>query len=44
MYAIDIASKRFEGLGLVAQHRLVNRVLGEEVRGWHGVQLKTRVG
>jgi BolA-like protein 3 len=28
---------------MLKQQRLVNEVLGEEIKGWHGVQLKTRV-
>ncbi len=43
MYAIEIASDRFKGLSTVKQHRLVNEVLREEISGWHGVQLRTRV-
>ncbi|KAH7348597.1 bola protein [Rhexocercosporidium sp. MPI-PUGE-AT-0058] len=42
MYGIDIVSERFRGLGMLKQQRLVNQVLGEEIKGWHGVQLKTR--
>lgn len=42
MYAIDVVSKRFKGLSMVRQHRLVNQVLEEEIARWHGVQLKTR--
>jgi stress-induced morphogen len=42
MYGIDIVSERFRGKGMLAQQRLVNAVLGEEIKGWHGVQLKTR--
>ena len=42
MYAIEVVSSRFKGLSVVKQHRLVNEVLREEIRGWHGVQLKTR--
>ena len=42
MYAIDIVSARFKGLSMIKQHRLVNGVLGEEIKGWHGVQLKTK--
>jgi len=42
MYGIDIVSERFRGLGMLKQQRLVNEVLGEEIKGWHGVQLKTR--
>ncbi|TGZ83390.1 hypothetical protein EX30DRAFT_339572 [Ascodesmis nigricans] len=42
MYAIEIASSRFRGLTMMKQHRLVNEVLAEEIRGWHGVQLRTK--
>jgi stress-induced morphogen len=28
---------------VVRQHRLVNEVLGEWIKGWHGVQLRTGV-
>ncbi|CAL3970781.1 unnamed protein product [Diplocarpon coronariae] len=42
MYGIDVVSERFRGLGMLKQQRLVNEVLGEEIKGWHGVQLKTR--
>lgn len=43
MYAIEVASERFRGLSMLKQQRLVNEVLGEEIRGWHGVQLRTSV-
>jgi stress-induced morphogen len=42
MYGIDVVSERFRGLNMLKQQRLVNQVLGEEIKGWHGVQLKTR--
>ncbi|KAK3624602.1 hypothetical protein LTR56_020949 [Elasticomyces elasticus] len=42
MYALDIVSDHFKGLPVIKQHRLVNKVLGEEIKKWHGVQLKTR--
>lgn len=42
MYGIDIVSERFRGISMLKQQRLVNEVLGEEIKGWHGVQLKTR--
>jgi len=42
MYGIDIVSERFRGLSMLKQQRLVNEVLGEEIKAWHGVQLKTR--
>ncbi|KAI5838220.1 bola protein [Morchella snyderi] len=43
MYAIEIASRSFKGLPVVKQHRLVQEVLSEEIKGWHGVQLRTKV-
>jgi stress-induced morphogen len=42
MYGIDIVSEKFRGLNMLKQQRLVNQVLGEEIKKWHGVQLKTR--
>ncbi len=43
MYAIDISSPRFKGLNLLAQQRLVNKALGDQVKEWHGVQIRTSV-
>ena len=43
MYFIDVSSERFRGLGMLRQQRLVNAALGDIVKEWHGVQLKTRV-
>lgn len=43
MYGIEVVSERFRGLSMLRQQRLVNEVLGEEIKGWHGLQLKTRV-
>ena len=42
MYALDIVSWHFKGLPVIKQHRLVNELLAEELRRWHGVQLKTK--
>ena len=41
MYGIEVVSERFRGLSMLKQQRLVNEVLGEEIKGWHGVQLRT---
>ena len=41
MYAIEIASKDFDGLPTVKQHRLVNEFLKEDIKKMHGLQLKT---
>lgn len=42
MYAIDVSSPAFRGLGILKQQRMVNAVLGERVKAWHGVQLRTK--
>lgn len=42
MYALDIVSKQFQGLPVIKQHRLVNQALADEIKKWHGVQLKTK--
>ncbi|CAO3600996.1 unnamed protein product [Absidia cylindrospora] len=41
MYAIDIAATSFEGKSIVKQHRLINNLLKEEIKGMHGLQLRT---
>ncbi|KAI9473867.1 MAG: bola protein [Benjaminiella poitrasii] len=41
MYAINIASKKFEGTSIVKQHRMVNDILKDEIKGMHGLQLRT---
>ncbi|KHN97106.1 benomyl/methotrexate resistance protein [Metarhizium album ARSEF 1941] len=43
MYAIDIASPAFKGATMLKQQRMVNAALADVMRGWHGVQLNTRV-
>ncbi|KAG5918512.1 hypothetical protein E4U42_006821 [Claviceps africana] len=43
MYAIDIASPAFRGASILKQQRMVNAALGDVMRGWHGLQLNTRV-
>jgi stress-induced morphogen len=43
MYGIDIVSEKFRGLNMLKQQRLVNQVLGDDIKQWHGIQLKTRV-
>lgn len=42
MYALDIVAQQFKGLSVIKQHRLVNAVLADEIKKWHGVQLKTK--
>lgn len=43
MYGIEIASERFRGVNMLKQQRMVNAVLGDLMKGWHGVQLRTKV-
>ena len=42
MYALSIESSKFKGLSVIKQHKLVNSVLAEEIKSWHGVQLRTK--
>lgn len=39
MYAIDIAASKFQGTSIVKQHRMVNEILKEEIKGMHGLQV-----
>jgi stress-induced morphogen len=43
MYAIEIASPAFRGQSILKQQRLVNAALGDMVKSWHGVQIRTKV-
>ncbi|GAA5910000.1 Bol3p [Sporobolomyces salmoneus] len=40
-YAIQIEHESFRGLNTIKQHRIVNQVLKDEIKGMHGLQLKT---
>lgn len=42
MFSIDITSEKFKGLSIVKQHKLVNEVLKDDIKRWHGLQLRTR--
>ncbi|KXH66389.1 BolA-like protein [Colletotrichum salicis] len=42
MYAIDITSAKFKGANMLKQQRMVNAVLGDMMKQWHGVQLRTK--
>ncbi|KAL4726419.1 hypothetical protein ACLX1H_007101 [Fusarium chlamydosporum] len=42
MYAIDITSPVFKGQTILKQQRMVNAALGDLVKGWHGVQIRTK--
>ncbi|KAI8920338.1 hypothetical protein PhCBS80983_g01529 [Powellomyces hirtus] len=41
MYAVQIASPMFRGKNLVQQHRMVTGLLQEDIKGMHGIQIKT---
>ncbi|KAI5465396.1 bola protein [Mariannaea sp. PMI_226] len=43
MYAIDITSEAFRGKTILKQQRMVNAALGDLVKAWHGVQIRTKV-
>jgi BolA-like protein 3 len=43
MYSIEIASQKFKGQSVLQQQRMVNGVIADLVKGWHGLQLKTRI-
>jgi stress-induced morphogen len=34
-----VASDRFKSLSRIKQHQLVNKVLEDEVKTWHGMQV-----
>lgn len=42
MFAILVESEQFKGIPMIKQHRLVNEVLKDEIKQWHGLQLKTK--
>ncbi|KAI2642934.1 bola-like protein [Xylaria nigripes] len=42
MYGIEIESEKFRGIGMLKQQRMVNAVLGDDVKKWHGIQLRTK--
>lgn len=42
MYYIDVSCEGFRGLNMLKQQRMVNAALGDMVKQWHGVQIKTR--
>ena len=42
MYNIEMASEKFRGLMPLKQQRMVNAVLKDMMKDWHGVQLRTR--
>ena len=43
MYGIQITSEKFRGANMLKQQRMVNAVLGDQMKSWHGCQLRTKV-
>ncbi|KAJ6786483.1 hypothetical protein PWT90_10418 [Aphanocladium album] len=43
MYAIEMAAEAFRGQTILKQQRMVNAALGDVVKSWHGVQIRTKV-
>lgn len=42
MYALEIESAKFKGLPTIKQHKMVNAILADEIKIWHGLQLRTK--
>lgn len=42
MFSIFVQSEKFAGLNTMRQHRMVNEILADEIRSWHGLQLVTK--
>jgi stress-induced morphogen len=40
-YAIQIEHSSFKGLNTIKQHRLVNELLKDEIKGMHGLQVES---
>ena len=38
-FAISVESDKFKGLSRIKQHQLVNKILEDEVKTWHGMQV-----
>lgn len=42
MFAISVVSDKFSGVPMIKQHRMVNEALADEIKKWHGLQLRTK--
>ncbi|KAM0752810.1 bola-like protein [Meredithblackwellia eburnea MCA 4105] len=42
-YAVSIAHPSFKGLTMIKQHRAVNAVLKDDIKGMHGIQVSPRL-
>mmetsp|Transcript_25645 Transcript_25645/g.24503 ORF Transcript_25645/g.24503 Transcript_25645/m.24503 type:complete len:97 (-) Transcript_25645:120-410(-) len=43
MFDISVESHKFKGKSLVAQHKMVTKVLSSEIKDMHGLTLKTSI-
>jgi stress-induced morphogen len=43
MYAIEVTAEDFRGKTMLKQQRMVNAALGDVIKEWHGVQIRTTV-
>ncbi|PVZ97595.1 hypothetical protein BB558_004582 [Smittium angustum] len=41
MYSIEIQAEEFRGKPMVKQHRIVNEVLKDEIKGMHGLRISS---
>lgn len=41
MFNVEVVSPQFEGVTRVKQHRMVNEVLKDEIKGMHGLTIRT---
>jgi stress-induced morphogen len=39
-YSVAISHPSFKGLSTIKQHRLVNALLAEQIKGMHGIQVR----
>ena len=39
-YAISVEHSSFKGLSMIKQHRVVNDLLKDEIKGMHGLQVR----
>ena len=43
MYKIRVVSPKFAGKNMVAQHKMVTKILKEEISDMHGLTISTKV-
>lgn len=43
MFYVHVKSAKFENMSLVKRHQMINKVLEEDIKGFHGIQIKAEV-